>query len=334
MLLSKSMRFAIQDISLAIGGVKPRRAGRRQRPVAAARLVEASRVPAVLLIAQSRLAGADCARRLSALVGAPWTSWPFAWCRLPLPERRHGKEMALIGGNVTSGVVRVGDTVRRPRGDASPFTEQLLLHLEAVGFAGAPRWRGVDEQGRDTFSYLLGRVAALNEHLSDSQVATAGTLLRAFHDATRGSALADGQETVCHHDCGPHNMIFGNEDDLPYAMIDFDLAGPGDAIRDIGYSAWLCCINSVWLQTAPLADQARRLRLLTDSYGLPRRGRGQLLDALSSCQLDSVRWALQCLADAYETERVRQHAERILVACMREHLFLLDNRATFERALR
>jgi len=297
-------------------------------------LVEASRLPADLLIAQSRHAGADAARTLGALVNGPWTSLPLAWCRLPLPERRHGKEIALLGGNVTSGVVRAGDTVRRPRGEASPFTEHLLAHLEAVGFAGAPRWRGVDDQGRDTFSYLPGRVAAVNEHLSDPQVAAAGRLLRAFHDATRGSALAGGLETVCHHDCGPHNMIFGEDDDLPYAMIDFDLAGPGGALDDIGYSAWLCCVNSAWLQTAPLAEQARQLRLLTDSYGLPRRRRGQLLDALSARQLESVRWANRCLADDYESERVREHASRILVGCMREHLFVLEHRAAFERALR
>ncbi len=316
-------------------GVKSPPEHHPHRSAPAARLVEASRLPADLLIAQSRQAGADAARTLGALVNsAPWAGLALAWCRLPLPERRHGKEIALLGGNVTSGVVLADDTVRRPRGAASLFTEQLLLHLEAVGFAGAPRWRGVDDQGRDTFSYLPGRVASMNEHLSDAQVAAAGKLLRGFHDATRGSVLADGQETVCHHDCGPHNMIFGEDDDLPYAMIDFDLAGPGDALGDIGYSAWLCCINSAWLQTAPLAEQARQVRLLADSYGLTRRRRGRLLDALRSRQLDSVRWANNCLADPYERDRVREHASRILVACMREHLFVLDNRAAFERALR
>jgi Ser/Thr protein kinase RdoA (MazF antagonist) len=55
-------------------------------------------------------------------------------------------------------------------------------------------------------------------------VAAAGELLRGFHDATGGSALAGEQETVCHRDAGPHNMLFG-DDYLPYALIDL---GPKD----------------------------------------------------------------------------------------------------------
>jgi hypothetical protein len=89
-------------------------------------------------------------------------------------------EVLLIGGNVTNGVVRVGDTVRRPRRDSSFFTERLLCHLENVGFEGAPRWLGVDQQGRDTFSYLPGRVATEDQPFSDPQVAAAGRLRAPF----------------------------------------------------------------------------------------------------------------------------------------------------------
>jgi hypothetical protein len=56
--------------------------------------------------------------------------------------------VALSGGRLTAGVVRVGGTVRRPTGPHSPFVHELLAHLEAVGFAGAPRLLGVDDQGR------------------------------------------------------------------------------------------------------------------------------------------------------------------------------------------
>ncbi len=316
-------------------------ADRGQRSVPVVRWVAGTRLPATRsLIAQSQGARADCVRTLSYLVSAPWgqVTAPWGqrtrdWCLASLTRRRDPIEVALVGGNITTGVVRVGDTVRRPRGAASPFTEQLLRHLQSVGFTGAPQWLGVDDQGRDVFSYLPGRVAALNEHLSDQQVVAVGTLLRAFHDATRRSVLAAGQETVCHRDCGPHNIVFG-EHDQPYAMIDFDLAGPGEALADISYSAWLCCINSAWLKLAPLEDQARQLRLLTDSYGLQRRRRRELLDALGSRQLESIRWAKQCLAGGEAREGVREHAARTLVGCKREHLFVFANRTTFERALR
>ena len=68
-------------------------------------------------------------------------------------------EIPLAGGDVTEGVVRVGDTVRRPVGLHSPLVHALLAHLESVGFAGAPRFLGVDEAGREVLSYIDGEVA-------------------------------------------------------------------------------------------------------------------------------------------------------------------------------
>jgi hypothetical protein len=50
----------------------------------------------------------------------------------------------LLVGRITPGVVRVGDTVRRPEGTASPFVREPLLHLERVGFTGALRFLGID----------------------------------------------------------------------------------------------------------------------------------------------------------------------------------------------
>ena len=50
-----------------------------------------------------------------------------------------GDEHALDGGNVAAGVVRVGDTVRKPAGFWTPAVEALLSHLGRAGFTGAPR---------------------------------------------------------------------------------------------------------------------------------------------------------------------------------------------------
>lgn len=57
-------------------------------------------------------------------------------------------EERLSGGAQTAGVVRVGDTVRYPAQPRSGFVDQLLRHLEAVGFDGAPRALGYDAQDR------------------------------------------------------------------------------------------------------------------------------------------------------------------------------------------
>ena len=44
----------------------------------------------------------------------------------------------MISGRVTE-ILRVGDTVRRPLNDSTESMRQLLVHLERVGFDGAPR---------------------------------------------------------------------------------------------------------------------------------------------------------------------------------------------------
>ena len=51
-------------------------------------------------------------------------------------------ELPLSGGNVTAGVVRVGDTVRRPVGAWTPAVHNLLQHLEQQASA-ARRGRSV-----------------------------------------------------------------------------------------------------------------------------------------------------------------------------------------------
>jgi len=68
------------------------------------------------------------------------------------------REIPLDGGRVTKGIVRVGDTVRRPPTFNSPFVHKLLEHLEASGFDAAPRSNGFDEFGRDVFLYIQGDV--------------------------------------------------------------------------------------------------------------------------------------------------------------------------------
>jgi len=57
-------------------------------------------------------------------------------------------EVPLSGGDLTEGLVRVGETVRRPRIAESDLVEALLLYLQRRGFDGAPRFMGIDDAGR------------------------------------------------------------------------------------------------------------------------------------------------------------------------------------------
>jgi hypothetical protein len=61
---------------------------------------------------------------------------------------RHDDEEPLSGGNVSDGVVRVGDTVRRPAGPWTPAVHALLTHLHDAGFDAAPRPLGLDDRWR------------------------------------------------------------------------------------------------------------------------------------------------------------------------------------------
>lgn len=150
----------------------------------------------------------------------------------PPKAQEAGEGVVLTGGRITAGVVRVGETVRRPAAPASGFVADLLVLLERRGFDGAPRYLR-REGSTDVLSYLSGEVPARFRTWSDQQVAAAGSLLRALHDATRDSVLAGSFPVVCHHDCGPNNVVF--RDGLPYAFIDFDTAAPGLPLDDVGY---------------------------------------------------------------------------------------------------
>jgi len=100
-------------------------------------------------------------------------------------------EIPLLGGDVTEGVVRVGNTVRRPLQATSPLVHALLKHLEAVGFDGAPRFLGVDDRGREILSYIPGEVAGRPRPpwiADEDRMISLARLVRAYDDAAAGQA--------------------------------------------------------------------------------------------------------------------------------------------------
>lgn len=215
------------------------------------------------------------------------------------------EEIALRGGQIAS-PVRVGDTVRRRPGRDLALQHALLAHLAARGFAGAPRFLGRDEQGRDILTWLPGRVPYDEGDFTDSQLGAAARLLRAYHDATADfpPVLAAGAEIMCHNDWTPANAVFSG--DLPYALIDFDTAAPGARHWDLAYSAW------TWLDLGDgswePAEQRRRLGVFCAAYDhpgcppaliaalIPGRQAGVAAWAERRGLAAGAEWARQCLA--------------------------------------
>lgn len=196
-------------------------------------------------------------------------------------------EIPLTGGRITQGVVRVGNTVRRPVGPHSPFVHRLLRHLEEVGSDVGPRLLGVDAKGREILSFQQGEAMTVFQarDWSPAQITAAAQLLRRLHDATAGTPLAGGEETVCHNDFSPLNVAFVAG--LPASAFDFDQAAPGPRARDLAYAAWL------WLLGADMAGhfdhQLALLRTFLDEYRLEdehRRGFGGRIVARVEAERD------------------------------------------------
>ena len=217
-------------------------------------------------------------------------------------------EHVLVGGmDPRWAPVRVGNTVRRP-GGSGPGVPELLRHLEAVGFDGAPRYLGIDERGREVLSFVEGDVPLPPYpawSMTDRALADLGGLVRRFHEAaatfvapadadwapdwsdpTGGRGAAD--RTITHNDLFPENVVF--RDGRVVALIDFAMVAPGRPLWDLAIAA------EMW---APLGDPRRRdqhppeldgiarIGVLARGYGLQPDRAVELLDVIREERLHS-----------------------------------------------
>lgn len=95
------------------------------------------------------------------------------------------KEELLHGGDLTA-VLRVADTARRAIGPWSRAVHARLHHVGRVGFDGAPRFLGLDEQAREILSFVEGEPGHAPVPAGDDPVAELGRLPRRVHDAQVG----------------------------------------------------------------------------------------------------------------------------------------------------
>jgi hypothetical protein len=240
-------------------------------------------------------------------------------------------EQPLAGGAVTQ-VVRVGDTVRRSRGENAPFVQRLLLRFQAAGWSAAPRHLGIDEEGREVLSFIHGRCGsedeALGHRCSNEHLVAHARLLRAAHDLTAGSDLAGEAEVVCHNDLAPRNTIY-DPTGAPIAFIDWDLASPGRRIEDVAHAAW---------QFLPLAPNAvdvettrRRLRVFVDAYRLD--GRRDLIETVLWWQ-DRCWRGIETKAAAGHLAMIRLRERGAVRDVQAHYAWTQRHRAALEAALR
>lgn len=207
----------------------------------------------------------------------------------------------LEGEGVTPGIVRVGDTVRRPVRPFSATVRAYLSHLHDAGFTGAPVPLGIDDQGREVLSFVSGDVPRepLPEAATGDEVLVAlARLIRRLHGAAQGwepppdavwggipgadtvdlPSVNEPAELVGHRDYCPGNVVFRGG--LPSALIDFDLARPTTRLYDVVNALywWVPLLDPRDRSPALAdADAPRRVALFADAYGLTRAQRAELV---------------------------------------------------------
>ena len=192
-----------------------------------------------------------------------------------------------LAGNVAIGVVRVGDTVRRPTMPWSTSVDALLAHLQEVGFEEAPQALGYDEAGRQMLSFAAGYVDPDPSDLDIPRLVEVGQVIRRLHDASssfipRADAIwnvaisPDREDLICHHDLAPWNLV---RTSTHLTFIDWDGAGPGSRLWDLAYAAHGFAPLS---PNAPISDEVagQRLAALVEGYGLDQEERAHLVDML------------------------------------------------------
>ncbi len=212
----------------------------------------------------------------------------------------------LEGGWQTT-VHRVGGLVLRSPGPQSRTVVRFLEHLHGHGFDAAPRPvdGGFASDGREQFEFIEGE-SPQPLAWTDEAAWRIGELLRRVHeigatfdpgpDATWrpwfGRALPGTRPVLGHGDLGPWNILA--RDGLPVAFIDWDNAGPVDAMWELAQAGWLNAQlhddDVAALNDLPEAsERIRQLVLLLDGYGLERSVRPELVDLMIEFAVRSVR---------------------------------------------
>ncbi len=279
-------------------------------------------------------------------------------------EGPEGPAVELPRGDVTEGVVRVGATVRRPAQPQSAAVADYLDHLARAGFDAAPRYLGRDGAGRDVLDFLDGDVPGDPPEAwaaSEGLLASVAQLVRRLHEASAGyaadrgfaavagsswlqrplpSSVGVGQvpaapapELVAHNDVTPQNVVVRGG--RAVGLVDFDLAGPTTRLSDVYQTAvhWVPLRDpaDLWPAWQGL-DQAARLRLFADAYGLTADERAAFVDT-GAVRNERAWWLMRGAAEHLGGGWARMWAAGVGDLIRRRQAWLAAARAELTTAL-
>lgn len=160
-------------------------------------------------------------------------------------------ETPLDGGRITAGVVRVGNTVRRPTKRNSEYIHKVLNFLDLMQFNYSQRYLGKDDMNRDIFAFVEGFVPPDLGDTTDRQLYSFMKIVREFHDISLDFVNSD-RLVLCHDDLSPCNVVF--RDNHPILVIDWDSVHPDERWQDLTYILWL------WIN---IGDHRRKMNIVS-----------------------------------------------------------------------
>jgi len=244
--------------------------------------------------------------------------------------------------------------VYRSAGEQSETVIRLLGHLRKRGFDAAPRpvGSGFAADGREQLEFMEGR-SPQPSAWTDEGAWCVGGLLRELHEASASFDPGDdpgwrpwfarslpGERTVIGHgDLGPWNILAHG--DNPTAFIDWDNAGPVDAVWELAQVVWLnaqlhdddvAALNDLPSATRRMEQAA----IILDGYRLSARDRAGFADKMIEFALRSARDEAIGHAVGPDTPSPRRDGFPLLWAVTwraRAAAWMLDHRSELIRRL-
>jgi hypothetical protein len=208
-------------------------------------------------------------------------------------------------------VFRDGESVVRPSG---PHDEAVVALLEALEGAGFPAPVPVEAttNGDRLFRWIEGDVGVPpfpGWVMTDAALASAGRLLRAYHEIVARVHLPagldwsdemgdpEGGPIICHNDVCPENVVYRNGEAV--ALLDFDFAAPGRPLWDLAQMARMWCPlrpSELVVEGMQGLDPFHRLGILATAYGLEASDRGEFVQMIIESRRNGAQFVRRRLA--------------------------------------